>query len=389
MPSEPQTISWPSGKPPRLCVVETADFAFTTHRLHLGRAALLAGMEVHVLAPGGDQQRRIRDSGFHYHELKMQRSGTNPVSEARVVGELAALYREIRPDVAHHIALKSVLYGAIAARLVGVKAIVGSLTGLGYAFIAGGAKRALLRRAVSLGLAAALRGSDVHTIFQNPDDRDFFVRGGLVSAERTSVILGSGVDMTRFHPSPEPAGVPQLTFGSRMLLDKGIAELVAALRILRARGVPFRACFAGLPDPANPATVSEQQLGAWQAEGILEWRGQVTDVAALLSQSHIACLPSYREGLPLFLAEAAACGRPAVTTDVPGCRSVVVAGQTGLLVPARDSGALAQALETLLLAPELRARMGEAARAFAETKLAATRVVSETFAVYRSLLARD
>ncbi len=388
MPSGPETRAWPEGKPPRLCVVETADFAFTTHRLHLGRAALEAGMDVHVLAPGGDQQRRIRDAGFHYHELELQRSGTNPTSEARVVLELAAHYRAIRPDVVHHIALKSVLYGALAARAVGVEAVVGSLTGLGYTFIPAGVKRALLRQAVSLGLRAALRGSRVHTIFQNPDDRDFFVRDGLVNAARTSVILGSGVDTQRFKPTPEPAGVPLIAFGARMLWDKGVAELVAALRVLRGRGVPFRACFAGTPDPANPATVTEPQLRSWQAEGILEWRGHVTDVAALLSECHIACLPSYREGLPLFLAEAAASGRAAVTTDVPGCRSVVVDGQTGLLVPARDSEALAQALEKLLLDPQLRLRMGRAARVHAERELAATRVVAETFAVYRSLLLR-
>lgn len=346
-------------------------------------------MEVHVVAPGGDRERRIRDGGFEYHELALERAGTNPALEARVVAELRDIYRRVRPHIVHHVALKSHLYGALAARSAGVPAIVGSLTGLGYAFIPGGLKRVLLREVVSLGLRAALRASRVHTIFQNPDDRAFFVRRGLVNAQRSSVILGSGVDTQQFRPSPPPTGVPpRICFGSRMLWDKGIAELVEALRLLRARGVAHEAWFAGTPDPANPATVSEATLRAWESEGLLRWCGHVKDMAALLAESHLACLPSYREGLPLFLAEAAACGRPAVTTDVPGCRSVVQHGQTGLLVPVREPLALADALQRLLEGAELRERLGRGARAFAEAELSASHVVASTFAVYRGLLAR-
>jgi glycosyltransferase involved in cell wall biosynthesis len=343
-------------------------------------------MEVHVIAPGGDRQRRIRDAGFAYHELSMDRAGTNPATELKVVAELSALYRRIRPDIAHHIALKSAMYGAFAARSAGVPAIVGSLTGLGYTFIPGGFKRVLLRETVALGLRAALRASRVHTIFQNPDDRAFFVKRGLVNPRRTSVILGSGVDVGHFRPREPPTGIPRICFGSRMLRDKGIAELVEALRILRARGVAYEAWFAGVPDPANPATISEQELRGWQSEGLLEWRGQVDDMAGLLADSHIACLPSYREGLPLFLAEAAACGRAAVTTDVPGCRSVVRHEQTGLLVPAQNGPAIADALQRLLEDRELRERLGRAARSFAEAELSAAHVVGSTFDVYRALL---
>ena len=374
--------------PPRLCVIETADWAFSTHRLHLGRAALQAGMEVHVIAPGGDQARRIRDGGFVYHELVMDRSGTNPATEALVVRELLALYRRIRPDIVHHVALKACLYGAIAARLANVPAIVGSVTGLGYTFIPGGAGRVLLREVVSMALRVSLRGTRVHTIFQNPDDRDLFARRAMVNGARASVILGSGVDTDRFVATAEPNGVPLIAFGSRMLWDKGIAELIEALKLLRQRRVAFRACFAGIPDPSNPATVTEEQLLDWQAQGLIEWRGQVADMAGLLAACHIACLPSYREGLPLFLAEAAASAKPVVTTDVPGCRSVVVQDQTGLLVPVRDARALADALQRLLLDAELRSRMGRAGRTFAERELSAKRVVSDTFAIYRSLLCK-
>lgn len=371
----------------RVCILETADFAFWTHRKHLGRAALEAGMDVHVIAPGGDHERRIRDSGIQYHELKLQRAGMNPTSELGAVRELFELYRRIQPQIVHHVALKAALYGAVAARAARVPAIVGTVTGLGYAFISGGPKRLLLRELVSSMLRGALRGSRVHTIFQNPEDRDFFVDRGLVNRARTSVILGSGVDTEAFTVEPEPARVPRVVFGARMLWDKGVAELVEALSLLRARGVPFEACFAGVPDPANPATVTEPQLRAWHARGLIDWRGQVSDMAELLADSHIACLPSYREGLPLFLAEAAACGRASVTADVPGCRSVVTHGQTGYLVPARDALALAQALERLLVDAELRQRMGRAAREFAVRELSADHVVSATLSLYRSLLA--
>lgn len=373
-------------KPPRLCVVETADWAFWTHRSHLGRAALDAGMEVHVIAPGGDEHRRIRSGGFHYHDIDLERSGTNPLAEGRFVTRLVELYRRIQPSIAHHIALKACMYGAMAARVARVPAIVGSVTGLGYAFMPAGPRRAVLRETVSMALRAALRGSRAHTVFQNPDDRDLFVRQSIVNPVRTSVILGSGVDTSRFRVVPEPGHVPSIVFGSRMLWDKGTAELVDALRLLRGRGVPFRACFAGAPDVANPAAVSEAQLRAWQGEGLLEWRGHVTDMAALLAESHVACLPSYREGLPLFLAEASASGRPVVTTDVPGCRSVVIHESTGLVVAVRDARALAMALERLLLDPALRARLGRAGREFAVRELSATRVVSQTFALYRALL---
>lgn len=381
------SLAWPGARGLRLCLVETADFAFWTHRLHLGQAAREAGMEVHVIAPGGDRQRRIRDAGFIYHELSLDRAGTNPATELKAVGELGRLYRKIRPDIVHHIALKSALYGAFAARAAGVPAIVGSLTGLGYTFIPGGLKRALLRETVTLSLRAALRGSRVHTIFQNPDDRAFFLSRHLVNERRTSVILGSGVDVQQFRPAPAVAGVPRICFGSRMLLDKGVAELVEALRLLRARGVAYEASFAGTPDPANPATITERELRAWEAEGLIEWHGQVRDMVGLLAKSHVACLPSYREGLPLFLAEAAACGKPAVTTDVPGCRSVVRHGQTGLLVPARNALALAGALQRLIEQPALRDQMGRAARAFADAELSAVHVVGSIFEVYRRLLA--
>ena len=173
---------------------------------------------------------------------------------------------------------------------------------------------------------------------------------------------------------------------ARMLMDKGIVEFVEAARLLRAAGLQARFLLVGAPDTANPASIEKWRLEAWQSEGTVEWLGRREDIAALLAGAHVVCLPSYREGLPKTLAEAAAAGRPIVTTDVPGCREVVRDGIEGLLVPPRESARLACALERLLRDPELRLRMGSAARARAVECFSTTRINEETLSVYRKLL---
>jgi glycosyltransferase involved in cell wall biosynthesis len=371
----------------RICYVETQDWAFSSHRARLGRAALDAGFEVHVLAPPSGAEARLREAGFVFHPLRMQRGSLNPLGESLAIADLVRAYRSLRPDVVHHIALKAVLYGSVAARVARVGAVVGSVTGLGYSFIPGGASRRLLRGAVSGMLRAALSTSRAHTVFQNPDDRRLFIELGIATAERSRVVLGSGVDTRRFAPSPEPEGDPVVLVGTRMLYDKGILELVEAARALKSQGVSFRLVLAGAPDPKNPASIAEERLRAWQAEGLVEWLGQVDDMAGLLRRCHVACLPSYREGLPLFLAEAAASGRPLVGTDVPGCRAVVRDGETGLCVPARDVGALATALGRLIDDARLRHRLGAAARTFAEAELSDERIVFQLLSLYEELMA--
>jgi glycosyltransferase involved in cell wall biosynthesis len=374
-----------SDLPRRICYLETQDRAFLSHRIHLGKAALSLGLEVHVIAPPGDASGELRNAGFHCHPLPMKRSGINPWSELGAVRELARLYRRIRPDLVHHVALKSVLYGSVVARSLDLPA-VGSITGLGYVFIGGGVRRTALRHAVTSMLGVALDSPRVHIIFQNPDDRALFVEKRMVRDARTSLIPGSGVDTDIFTPLPEPASVPRVLVATRMLRDKGILELVAAARQLRGQGVAFELLLVGDADPENPASIDSAQLRSWNDEGIVRWLGKSNEIARLLQEAHVACLPSYREGLPLFLAEAAAAGRPAVTTDVPGCRSVVQAGRTGLLVPPRDAPALAIALKTLLCDQGLRVWMGQAARQLALEQFAKERVVEATLRIYATLL---
>jgi len=373
-------------RPLRICFVETQDYAFIRHRLPLGRALVASGVDLHVIAPGGSAESAIRSEGVTYHRLSMRRAGANPITELLVVQQLLRLYRELRPNLVHHFGLKSVLYGAIAGRLSAVPGIVGSITGLGYTFIPGSIHRQILRGTVTRLLRGALRDPRVFTIFQNPDDRDLFLEKGLVRSSQTRLIFGSGVDVERFAPAPEPSGPPVVLVGTRMLLDKGIVELVEASRMLRQADVQVKIRLAGAPDPGNPVSISEDQLRSWDAEGIVEWVGQKGDMAEQLRQAHIACLPSYREGLPLFLAEAAAAGRPSVTTDVPGCRTAIETEKTGLLVPPRDSRALAAALTRLIQDDRLRHAMGNRARELALAQFSSRVVTTNIFELYRSVL---
>jgi glycosyltransferase involved in cell wall biosynthesis len=261
------------------------------------------------------------------------------------------------------------------------------LTGLGYVFTAQAGKAALLRRAVILSCKVAFRHSNQRVIFQNPDDRSVFVDNRILPLQETVLIKGSGVDVETYRPTPEPQGLPLVLLASRMLSDKGISEFVEAARSLRDAGVCARFVLAGETDPGNPTAISAEQLRQWANSKVVEWWGQQNDMQSVLAQAHIVCLPSFREGVPKVLIEAAACGRAIVTTDAPGCREIVRHGENGLLVPVRDSRALAEALRLLIENAPLRARMGLRGREIAVQEFSLERVVKETLNVYRELLA--
>jgi glycosyltransferase involved in cell wall biosynthesis len=300
---------------------------------------------------------------------------------------LFRLYRGLKPDLVHHITHKPVLYGSLAARLVGVPAVVNAISGLGYAFVAEGWRADRRRQLMMTLYRMALRHPRMRVIFQNREDVALFEAAGVVRADQVVLIPGSGVDLSRFKPSPEPEGTPVVVLPARMLWDKGVGDFVAAARLLRQRGVVFRALLAGESDPGNPRSIPRDQLAGWAAEGAVEWDGYRDDMARVLADCHVVCLPSsYREGVPKALLEAAAAGRPIVTTDVPGCRDVVTPGENGLLVPPRNPAALAEALEMLIASPALRVRFGSRGRARAERDFGDAAVVTTTLRVYHALL---
>lgn len=356
---------------------------FFSHRLPLATAAREQGARVSVAAPPGHLGGQVRALGFGYHPVAIHRGRGGVAAEAAAVGALHRLYRALRPDLVHHVTTKPVVYGSLAARAAGVPAVVNTVAGLGWVFTSDDGRARLLRRVLSLGYRAALAHPNSLSVFQNPDDLAAFVRAGLVRADRAELVRGAGVDTAVFAPSPEPAGeVATIALFSRMLWDKGVGEFAAAARLLREREAPVRCLLVGDPDPGNPSSIPEATLRGWTEEGILEWRGHSDDVPSLMRQASVVVLPSYREGLPKVLLEAAASARAVVTTDVPGCREVVREGVNGLLVPPRDASALAAAIERLALDPLLRRRMGAEGRRMVEADFSQERVIGRMLDLY-------
>jgi len=369
---------------PHILFVVNACWFFVSHRLPLARAAQRQGFTVHVAASPDETTAQLEEAGIHFHPLPFSRKGRHPLRELRTFLSLLALYRRLRPDLVHHVTIKPILYGGLAARIARIPAVVHAVAGLGYTFLARGKAASVFRDLVRFGYRKALSHGNQTVIFQNDDDRREFVSRGLVRPAETALIRGSGVDPDEFSPSASPAGHPLVVLPARLLWDKGVAEFVHAAAILKARGVKAQFALVGEPDPHNPASVSEDDLSAWRASGVVEVWGRSEDMPEVFRRAHIACLPSYREGLPRALLEAAASGLPIVTTDVPGCRDVVRDGYNGYLVPPREAHALADALEKLIRSAGERELMGRRGRAMVLEQFTLDHVVAETLKLYRT-----
>lgn len=371
---------------PRLLIFENNPAYFLSHRLHLAHAFTSSGYEVHVATMPGPGTKEIKTAGFMHHPVRFSRSGINPLAELMVLFRVIRLYSKLKPDFVYQITIKPVNYGTIAARWTRVKAVISVISGLG--FVATGNSRMILclRPFIFLLYRFSLRHHNQRIIFQNRDDLELFVNHKIVKHHETAVIPGSGVDTGYFTLTQEAAVVPTVVLPGRMLRDKGVYEYVAAAAILHSQGIRARFLLAGGIDRENPGAIPETQLQQWNSEGNVEWLGQVTDMRIMYSKSHIVCLPSYREGVPRALLEAAASGRPVVSTDVPGCREAVVDGETGLLVPARNAVLLAGALKRLITDAALRRQMGKQGRLLAERRFSTTRVIAETMEIVKQLI---
>jgi glycosyltransferase involved in cell wall biosynthesis len=370
----------------KLLFVVNVDWFFMSHRLPIALEAMRRGYEVHVATGVTDRRQALTDLGLTVHQLPLERSGASLLGEFRTFRRIVGVMRAVRPDVVHLVTVKPVVLGGIAARLARVPAVVSAVSGLGFVFTAGGAKARLLRAVVVALYRAVLGHPNLKVIFQNEDDRRLLQGLTGLQDARSMIVRGSGVDLSRFAVHPFPEGPPVVVFAARLLRDKGVGEFVEAARMLRQRGVNAVFRLAGAPDPGNRASVTKEELRQWEAAGCVEFLGHQADIAQLFAAAHVVVLPSYREGLPKVLVEAAACGRPAVTTDVPGCRDAIIPGETGLLVPARDPAALAGAIERLVADAELRIAMGRAARQLAEREYAIGHIVEQHLSLYRHLL---
>ena len=358
----------------KLCVVANSAWNLANFRLGFLKALIQRGWEVHVLVPDGPETRLMREAGCQVHDVFMDCKGTHPWHDFLLFWRLRQHYLRLQPDAIVHFTIKPVIYGSLAARSVGVP-VVNAITGLGTAFLREGWLQRLVRRLYKLALPASPT-----VMFENPDDLDLFVRAGLLHPSQARLSPGPGVDVAHFQLSalPDARGdAPVFLLVGRMLRDKGVVEYVEAARLLRQRCPGARFALLGFLGVENVSAISRAEMDAWVAQGDVEYWGAASDVRPMVEKADCVVLPSYREGMPRTLLEAAAMGRPLVATDVPGCREVVVDEVNGYLCEVKNAQSLAQAMEKVArLTPTQRRVLGHAGRERVEQQFAEDYVVS-------------
>jgi glycosyltransferase involved in cell wall biosynthesis len=369
---------------PVLVYLVTQDWYFMSHRVPMALAAQRAGYDVHVVTHVEKHGSAIEALGFRVHAVQWRRGSVNPLAFLDSIRAVRAHYRSIVPDIVHHVALQPTIVGSLAAS--GLSCVrLNALTGLGFVFTSPALKARFVRPVVRALLRYVLGDKRAGALVENPDDRDTVKALGVVD-ERIFTISGSGIETDKLTPLPEPPGPLTIAFAGRLLRDKGVRTLVEAHEILARRGQPVRLLIAGEPDPANPASIPSKEIMGWARLPGITLLGHVSDIRSVWKDAHIAVLVSRREGLPMSLLEAAACGRPIIASDVPGCREVARPGVNALLVPPDDAGALADAIARLSGDKALRRQFGEAGRRLVESEYSAKRVGSDIVTLYSHLL---
>lgn len=366
-------------------VVNDAGF-FLSHRLPIALEARQRGYDVSVICPPSADVKGLLDQGIRHLPVRMARGWSSPVDEGRAFTQLIRILRRERPDLVHLITSKPIILGGIAARFLGIPAAA-AVSGLGHVFISNSAKARLVRVFALLGYRIALTRPGAFAIFQNTTNLQHFTERGIVPCEEPTIISGSGTDLARFDPSPR-RGSEEVRFllPARMLASKGVREFVEAARVLCAEGASAEFWLAGDADPSNPDSVSRAQLESWHEQGFVRWLGYRSDIQSVMSECDVVVLPSYDEGFPKSLVDAAAAGRAVITTDVTGCRDAVVRDETALLIPPRDVPALAAAMRALLADRTLRERLGAAGRRLAERKFGIDTIVGEHLELFERML---
>ncbi|MBK1617743.1 hypothetical protein CKO42_04590 [Lamprobacter modestohalophilus] len=371
---------------PLILYLVTVDWFFYSHFVERALAARDAGYQVAVVCRPLQHQDAIESLGIRVIPWSVSRNGVAPWRELGSLLQLMRIYRRERPDLVHHVALKPIVYGGLAASFGTVGQIVNAPVGMGFTFSSKTVFARRLRPMIQFLYRRLLPIRGAKVVFENRDDRRDAIENRLVLASSAYLIRGAGVDLARFKPTPEPQGSVCISLIGRMLKEKGVEEFVCAARKLRENGIDAQYWLVGPRDRENRGSLSERQLRDWEQEGLVTWLGERCDIPTLLAESHIVALPSYREGLPKALLEALAAGRPIITTDVPGCREVCEHGVNGLLVPPGDVDALAEAMRILIQSPAMRMAFGIAGRNRAEREFSNAKVESDTLALYRVLL---
>jgi len=372
----------------KILFVINSDWGFLLYRIPLADAARKKGMQVWVASPDTGEAHKIVSMGYNHINLPMSRKGINIFSEFFTFLRILKIYYDLKPDLIHQVTIKPIIYGTIAASILNHTFVVNAISGLGFTFSSNGSSK-LLRHIVKVLLKISLKYAKSKIIFQNPDDFNLFISENLISNTQGVLIKGSGVNCKVFSPvSNEKNKEKIVVLPARMIIEKGIFEFVDAARLLHFQFPAVRFVLVGKIDSGNPSSIDYFQIMSWEKEGIIEWWGHQSDMVALLNKSIMVVLPTfYGEGLPKVLLEAAACGKPIISTNVPGCKEIVRHEINGLLIPPKDEVALAEAIRRLLDNPDFAAQLGKNGREIVQNEFSESLVVEKTFEVYDLLLA--
>ena len=368
---------------PKVLLVANTGWYLFRFRLAWARFLRARGWQVVFVSPPDRFVPHLEAAGFAHRPWRLERRSVQPWKELRAVRAFRRILQQERPVLVHLHTIKPMLYGALASWGMPAR-VIATVTGRGYVFLSPDRQARVLRQMLRPLYRLADRRLK-RIIFEHEWDRAFFVGQGLFSEAKSAIVEGVGVDVETFRPAPEPPLPLTVVLPGRMLWDKGVGTFVEAARHYRAQGRALRAVLVGMPDPGNPSSIPEATLRAWVDEGVVEWWGWQTDMPRVFAAAHVVTLPSLAEGVPTVLLEAAASGRPAVATDVPGCRAVVYHEVTGLLVPPQDPQALAQAWQRLAQDPELRRRLGQTARHYAEARWSLTVIHRQLWQIYQQV----
>ncbi|MDC0580882.1 glycosyltransferase family 4 protein [Amylibacter sp.] len=370
----------------KIFFIATIPEFFISHRLKLALAARKMGLDVHVVTSNGCLVEKIKALGFQHHVIPFSRSGQHPLKEFLTLLSLYKLLIQERPEIVHLIGTKCSIYGGILAQILKLKGVVVAITGLGTVFLSQTFFGRIRKKIILLAYGIIFRHNNIAVIFQNKDDINELIKIKSLKCSKVNFIRGAGVDLTHFRYDEAEPGIPVVVYAARLIKDKGVFEFVDAARILKKRGISVVMRLIGSLDPENLSSIRADLIESWRAEAVVEIFGFSTDIAKEYRSAHIVCLPSYREGLPLGLIEAASCGRAVVTTDVPGCREVIIPNETGLLVPVKDATKLADAIQELVLNPRRREQFGKAGRKMAELEYSDEKIVDQVQEIYCRLL---
>tara|TARA_B100000700_G_scaffold97465_1_gene109678 strand:- start:2620 stop:3756 length:1137 start_codon:yes stop_codon:yes gene_type:complete len=370
----------------KLFFIVSEDKSFWSHRLSLALSAIDAGYDVTLVSNFNKLESKIKNRGVNVININFVRSSKHPFTDLKNIFKLIFILRKEKPDIIHNVALKTILIASIAGLFSKKMVIINAFTGLGYVFSSDQLHAKLIRFFIKPIFKLLFRRSNYWTIFQNPDDMNLFERLGLINLNQSTLIRGSGVETNKFIQSDDLNKIPVVMLASRMLWDKGVGEFVEVAKRAYKNKINAEFMLVGGIDNDNPMSIPLSTLKQWVSNGDVQWEGHSDNMPDMLASASIVCLPSYREGLPKVLLEAAAIGRPLIASDGPGCREIVRDKYNGLLVKMRDADSLYEAVLMLVNNRKMRETMGRNSRTLVETELSTTIINTQTIELYRRVV---